>query len=180
VRYLFLLSAMCFFVPNVGFADATEGGSYYVTAPTVNVRLAPNANAKITNRLYRQNRVDVLELRDGWARISRYYDGRVEGLSGDVARWVSASHLSQHRPPDLAQPNLPDDPRIGGIPEVGESGLTESDVLILHRGAKLLLDSGRCKRIEYGDKSVSKPNTYYVNCGGPRNHFFKPSDLPRG
>jgi hypothetical protein len=63
---------------------------------------------------------------------------------------------------------------------VGEGGLTEIDVAILHRGAKHFLDSGRCKRIEYGDKSTSKPNTYYVNCGGPRNLFFKPSDLPRG
>jgi hypothetical protein len=52
-------------------------------------------------------------------------------------------------------------------------------VIILHRGAKLMLDNGRCKRIEYGDKSVSKPNTYYVNCGGFSNIFFRPSDLPR-
>ena len=180
MRHLLLVSAICLLAPSVGFAEATGSGSYYVTAPTLNVRLAPNRNAKITNRLYRQNRVDVVELRNGWARISKYYDGRVEGLSGNVARWVAANHLSGQRPGDQAQPNLRRDPRISGIPKVGSGGLTENDVIILHRGAKHFIDSGRCARIEYGDKSTSKANTYYVNCGGPRNHFFKPSDLPRG
>ncbi len=178
MRHFVLVSAVFLLVPGDGIAK--ESGSYYVTAPTLNVRLAPNGNAKITNRLYRQNQVDVLEMRNGWARISKYYDGHVENLSGSVARWVSVNHLSRKRPADLAQPKLQRDSRISGIPKVGESGLTEKDVVILHRGAKHFLDSGRCKRIEYGDKSVSKPNTYYVNCGGPRNHFFKPSDLPRG
>ena len=66
------------------------------------------------------------------------------------------------------------------LAEFASSGLTEADVAILHRGAKHFLNSGRCKQIEYADKSTSRPNTYYVNCGGPQNHFFKPSDLPRG
>jgi hypothetical protein len=179
VRHLVLV-AIFLLVSTTGLAEATNPGSYYVTAPTLNVRLAPNGSAKIANRLYRRSRVDVLEVRDSWARVSKYYDGRVEGLSGNVARWVSSNHLSKQRPADVAQPKLPHDPRVSGLPKVGEGGLTEIDVAILHRGAKHFLDSGRCKRIEYGDKSTSKPNTYYVNCGGPRNLFFKPSDLPRG
>ncbi len=130
--------------------------------------------------MYRQNRIDVFEVRNGWARISKYYDGRMEGLAGNVARWVSANHLSKRRPADPVQPKLPQDSRINGIPKVGENGLTARDVLILQRGAKHFVTSGRCKRVEYGDKSASKPNTDYVNCGGPRNLFFTPSDLPRG
>jgi hypothetical protein len=180
MRYPIIVGAIFLLFHCAGCATPSEPGSYYVTASTLNVRLAPNANAKITNRIYRQSRVDVLEFSNSWARISRYYDGQVEGLSGEVARWVAASHLSEQRPTDLAQPKLPADPRIGGIPKVGQGGLTERDVVILHRGAKHFIDSGRCKRVEWGDKSVSKPNTYYVNCGGPRNLFFKPSDLPRG
>lgn len=180
MRHLLILAPLCLFVASPTLAEATGPGSYFVTASTLNVRLAPNANGKVTNRLYRQNRVDVLELRNGWARISKYYDGRVEGLSRKVARWVAANHLSSRRPADLAQPELSTDPRITGIPKVGQGGLTKRDVVILHRGAKHFIESGRCGRVEYADKSVSKPNTYYVNCGGPRNHFFKPSDLPRG
>ena len=174
---LILLACVCL---GIGCAGAAGPGSYYVTAPAVEVRLGPDRQAKVTNRLYRQNRVDVVEIRNGWARISKYYDGRVEGVSGNVARWVLTQHLSAERPSDLSQPKLPHDPRISGLPKVGQGGLTEKDVVILHRGAKHFLDSGRCKRIEYADKSISKPNTYYVNCGGPRNIFFMPSDLPRG
>lgn len=180
MRHIFIASAVCAIVSTIGCAGPTNLGSYYVTAPTLKVRLAPNGGGKITNRLHRQERVDVLEVRNGWARISRYYDGRTEGLSGDVARWVSLNHLSKQRSAGIARAKIPHDPRLNGIPEVGTGGLTERDVLILHRAARHFLDSGRCKRIEYGDKSVSKANTYYVNCGGPRNLFFTPSDLPWG
>ena len=179
MRRLILALSACLLTAGSATAAATGSGSHYVTARTLNVRLAPAANAKITNRLYRQNRVEVFEVRDGWARISRYYNGRVEGISGNVARWVAANHLATQRPDDLKHPAVARDSRISGIPKVGQGGLTRKDVQILHRGARHFLDSGRCNRIAYGDKSVSKPNTYYVNCGS-RNHFFTPSDLPRG
>ena len=158
-------------------ADASTPGSYYVTAGTLNVRLAPSPKAKTTNKLYRQQRVDVFELKNGWARVSKFYDGRVESLRGQVARWVSAKHLSTNRPADLAQPKLKEDSRITGLPTVGEHGLTERDVRILHRGAKHFVDSGKCQKVEYGDKSTSKRNTYYVNCGEPRNRFFTPASI---
>lgn len=59
---------------------------------------------------------------------------------------------------------------------VGEGGLTEKDVEILNQGALKFLNSGKCTKVEFGDKSTSKPNTYYINCGGP-NILFKPSEL---
>jgi hypothetical protein len=149
-----------------------------VAVPALNVRLGPSRSAPVTNKEYWQSRIEVLEVRSGWARVSEYYDSGVEGRTGNVARWVSAAHLSAARPADLRQPQLPRDPRISGIPKVGENGLSEVDVLTLYRGARHFLDSGRCRRIEWGDKSSSKPNTYYVNCGGPRNLFFKGTDLP--
>lgn len=170
---IFLLSVMM-----GGCASISEPGSYYVTKPVSEVLLGPTSDSKLTNRLYRQQRVDVFEVRDGWARVSKYYDGRIEGQPGQVARWISARHLSSNRPPDLAQPALPRDPRISGLPSVGDGGLNRKDVLILYRGAMHFLKTKRCKRIEYGDKSVSRKNTYYVNCGGPQNIFFKASDIP--
>ena len=94
-----------------------------------------------------------------------------------MARWVSAKHLSTHRPADLAQPKLKKDPRITGLPKVGDHGLTKRDVQILHRGAKHFVESGKCQKVEYGDKSTSKRNTYYVNCGEPRNRFFTPASI---
>jgi hypothetical protein len=162
----------------LGAADAP--GVYYVTADATDERLAPSPSAQSTNQIYRQQKVDVFEVRSGWARVSKFYDGSVEGVSGEVARWVLAAHLGKQRPAELSQPKVDRDPRIAkdAIPSVGDSGLTAGDVQILHRGAKHYLDSGRCARVEFADKSTSKPNTYYVNCGGA-NLFFTPADLPR-
>lgn len=154
-------------------------GSYFVSSDVAEVRLGASRSAQITNRIYRQQRVDVFEVNGPWARISKYYDGRIEGAKGSVARWVPAFKLSATRPPDLEQPSRPRDPRINGMPKVGEDGLTRRDVDILYRGATHYLQSGQCKKIEFGDKSTSRRDTFYVNCGGP-NFFFKESDLPRG
>jgi hypothetical protein len=48
------------------------------------------------------------------------------------------------------------DPRIEGIPKVGQHGNTERDVLILWKGASMMLKTGRCSRVEYGDGSTTR------------------------
>lgn len=171
--------AFTLFCSGAAFAQATKPGTYYVKESVLEERLAPSSTGSITNRIYRRQKVDVFELKDGWARVSKYYDGSVEGKNGQVARWVSASGLSASQPKELAHPKVATDPRIAkdAIPKVGEGGLTEQDIQILYKGALKFLNSGQCSRIEFADKSVGKANTYYVNCGGP-NLFFKPTDLP--
>jgi len=166
------------FLVSVANADAITTGDHYVTANVLNVRLHPQSGSRITNKIYRQQKVEVFEIKSGWARVSKYYDGSVEGVSGQVARWVSKKYLSKSRPKDLDQPVIKADPRINGIPKVGEYGATKRDVAILYAAAHHYLKTGRCKTIEYGDKSVSKNGVYYLNCGGPRNLFFRPSDIP--
>lgn len=150
---------------------------YYVIANKTAVHLAPSDNARVTNNLYRQMKQEVFETDGKWVRISNYYDGSAEGVSHDVANWVLLSDLSTTRPPDLPQPKLAHDPRIDGLPQVG-GRTTERDLKILHAAAKHYLNTGKCSRIEYGDKSISKKNTYYLNCGGPKNLFFVPSNIP--
>ena len=73
-------------------------GRAYVTADRLNVRLAPELSGKIADVLHHGQKVDVLELQGQWARISRYYDGSIEDLSGGVARWVAIEHLSDSGP----------------------------------------------------------------------------------
>jgi hypothetical protein len=160
------------------FAKATNAGVYYVQNNVLEERLEPSSAGKVTNKIYRSQKVEVLEVKNGWARVSRYYDGEVEGKQGKVARWVSASGLSASKPAELKQPTIQKDSRIAAnaLPKVGENNLTEADVMILHKGAIKFLNSGQCTNVEFGDKSVSKPNTYYINCGGP-NIFFTPSDV---
>lgn len=70
-------------------------GKVYVTADRLNVRLSPSPSGKVTNVLDRGQGLDVLEVKNGWARISRYYDGSIEGVRGEVARWVAARHLPE-------------------------------------------------------------------------------------
>lgn len=171
-----LIFAMFFTYPT--FAREFNTGSYFVNETVLEERLAPNPKGKVTNRIYRQQKVDVLEVKGSWARISKYYNGEVEGEKGQVARWVLIKGLSSIRPSDLAQPTIKSDPRIlkDAIPKVGENGLNESDIKILYKGATKLLNSGQCTNVEYADKSTSKSNTYFINCGG-QNIFFTPSDL---
>jgi len=169
---------LAIFFTHPAFAKELKIGTYFVKETVLEERLAPNPKGKVTNRIYLKQKVDVLEIKGDWARVSKYYDGKVEGKNGQVARWVLIKGLSTTQPPDLAQPSIKSDPRIlkDAIPKVGENGLNESDIKILYKGATKFLNSRQCANVEYGDKSTSKPNTYYINCGG-KNLFFTPSDL---
>ena len=61
---------------------------YCVVNNKLYVRLRPNKNGKITNSIYKGQIIYVLERKNGYVRISNYYDGNIEGISGKVARWV--------------------------------------------------------------------------------------------
>jgi hypothetical protein len=155
-----------------------EATQRYVGVDALNVRLAPNLAGAVTNKIYRHQVVGVLEVKDGWARISPYYDGEVEAQSGQVARWVNAEGLVDRPPAELPQPEIQRDPRIAqdAFSKVGHDGMTEQDLRILYKGANKYLAAGQCDRVEFGDKSIDKPNTYYINCGG-RNIFFTKNSL---
>lgn len=160
-------------------AQAMKAGTYYVKQDVLEERLAPNADAAVTNRIHRGQKVEVFEIKSGWARVSKFYDGLAEDKPGQVARWVLASGLSAAKPKPAEQPALPRDPRIApdAFPKVGQGGLTERDVRILHKGALKYLSAGDVSRVVYGDKSTNKPDTYYINGGGPKNIFFTAKDV---
>ncbi len=73
---------------------------------------------------------------------------------------------------------LPTDPRIKGIPKVGEDGLSKRDVLLLSRAAHHYVKTGGCARVEWADESVNRAGQYYLNCGPVGNVFFNKSDIP--
>ena len=166
---------------------SSQPTNYYVNADNLNVRLCPDPTCPVTNRIYRRQQVEVYENNDGWARISEYYDADVEraefpNLRGElVARWVWDEYLAKTQPSELRQPAFPDylmDNRIQGIPKVGQSALTENDVLLLRKYSYYLVSNQICSNIEYGDKSVHRANTYFVLCAGEaRNRFFTPNDV---
>ena len=67
-------------------AEANTPGRYVVTATTLNIRLAPNTAGQAAGSLRQGQEIEVLEVDNGWARISEYYDGARDGVSGTVAR----------------------------------------------------------------------------------------------
>lgn len=147
-------------------------GEYYVTAPVTEERLSPSHDAEIVNRIYLQQKVTVYRIEGEWALVT---EPRWQ------PRWVTYKHLSRTKPERPTAQPVPQelqDPRIerGALPQVGEFGLTQEDINILWKGANLMLKQGRCTRVVSGDKSTSKPNTYYVS-DGPRNYYFTANDV---
>lgn len=151
-------------------AFANGLGDYYVISPVLNERSAP-VDGEVVNRIYKGQKVTVYEVRNGWAQIDP---------PGADQRWVIMKSLSRTTPePSTPTALLFDDTRIeaGAIPNVGDFNLSKRDVEVIWRGAKKMLDSGECSKIVSGDKSISKPNTYYVTCDDSENRFFRPEDL---
>ncbi|EPW6982130.1 SH3 domain-containing protein [Vibrio parahaemolyticus] len=153
----------------------------YVIANELNVRLSPNTKGKITNVLYNGQLVHVFEYSNGWARISKYYDGSVEGFDGQVARWVSSEYLSNDKPvPTKSNPSN----RL-------EAAIDDSDDYASYKTTFLsvsreLINSGICsiEDFEYQGgwiRSVNyKPRkVYFTYCGehGKKSGriYFEPS-----
>jgi hypothetical protein len=139
--------------------------AFKVDASTLNVRNAPK-NGSVVGKLEDGEIVEVYEIDDGWARLSR---------DGEKPRWVSANYLLPTKAPEAPSGT---DPRIASaaIPEPGQYGLSESDVEMLRAGAIQLLDDGRCQKVVYTAKSLTKENTYFFNCGD-QSFFLTPQDI---
>ncbi len=103
----FFLAAIlltCYTVSDA-IAQTVSPGNYYVTTEKLNVRLSPEKNGKLTNVLRKNQKVEVFEVKNGWARISHFYDGRAEGSLGKESRWVFAKYLSTKKIPEKSAPN---------------------------------------------------------------------------
>ena len=72
-------------------AEAISPGTHYVIAESLNVRIAPNANSDIARKLSNGSKVEVLELKNGWARITKYLE---LSQTEKTALWVSSKYLS--------------------------------------------------------------------------------------
>lgn len=157
------------FAPLCATAQVTGLGTYYVSVETTEERLAPSSNSKSTNVLRVRQAVEVLEVKGQWARVTKFYDGRVEGVSGQVARWVATKDLSPQRPPEekakLAEPDI-------------AKLLTDSDDFARHgkafiKASQGLVTSKQCSPQDFKSvggwmKSTNFPNkpVYFTYCGG--------------
>lgn len=141
----------------------------YVTSNKLNVRLAPNKSGTITNTLYKRQKVEVFEVKDEWARISIFYDVEVEGLSGEVARWVSTKYLSTDSPEEVQLKNVSSP--IAAVLKSSDDFTKHQQVFV--SASEKLVDSGKCALDDFKEiggwwrSPKYKPNpVYFTYCGG--------------
>ncbi len=67
---------------TASFANSNEGT---VTASALNVRSGPSTSYSITTKLYKGNKVEILETSNGWHKIK---------TSNGIIGWVSSSYIS--------------------------------------------------------------------------------------
>ncbi|GLT20062.1 hypothetical protein GCM10007938_38450 [Vibrio zhanjiangensis] len=73
-----------------------EVTDYYVSPPKLGVREAPTYDAFVESVVYRGEKLHILEKKNGWGRISRYY---VYEEGGDeIAEWVPMEALLEIAP----------------------------------------------------------------------------------
>lgn len=156
-------------------ANADDLGERWVAVEVSNEHSSPDG--PVVNRVYYGQKLTAYERRGEWIRT-------VE--DGFEPRWTKASDLASTKPPEkpeYSEPAAYQDARIASdaIPDPGQCGLTKRDVEALWKGAKMVLrDQPSCSQITTADKSVSRPNTYYVTCrmGDLReNVFFTRSEV---
>ena len=142
-----------------------------MTVDTLNERLAPSLDGRVANTICRNQKVSVSEVKDGWARVSRYYDGKVEGVDGRVARWVFAKHLSEDK---LIEEKPRNDSVVGQAISNSDDFVEYEDLFI--SASEGLINNGKCSLSEFKEmggwwRSVNhKPrNVYFTYCGGAAN-----------
>ena len=154
---------------STAWGAAISPGSYYVTTDTLNVRLAPNPSGKVTNRLYKRQKVDVVEIKKGWARVSKYYSGQKEGLEGNVARWVAAKYLSKNKPKDIKSTTP-----LENVLKSSDNYSKYKKTFI--KSSNLLITQGKCKLSDFKEmggwvrsSSYKTKPVFFTYCGGMKS-----------
>ena len=169
--------------------DTSESSNkHWVTSDRLNRRTCPSTDCGIVGQFFFREGTDVFEDKDGWARVSRYYDascanGRSEYVDsedsrcdpengivdGKFAEWVFADFLSEDRPPDPAADATGLEVLVAG-----------SDDFQKYRGAfaqaaQSLISSGQCREADFRKwdgwmKSVNDRSQpiYFIYCGGSK------------
>ena len=169
--------------------DTSESSNkHWVTSDRLNRRTCPSTDCGIVGQFFFREGTDVFEDKDGWARVSRYYDascanGRSEYVDSEDSRcdpengivdgkfseWVFADFLSEDRPPDPAADATGLEVLVAG-----------SDDFQKYRGAfaqaaQSLISSGQCREADFRKwdgwmKSVNDRSQpiYFIYCGGSK------------
>jgi hypothetical protein len=167
--------------------DSDNLNKSWVTSETLERRTCPSENCGIVGLLFFRESTTPFEQKDGWTRISKYYDAscdagrsryvekgnascvKINGIAdGKFAEWVRSEKLSKDRPADPALTASAD-----------ESLVAQSDDFSKYRKpfarlAAQLISEGRCTPADFREmggwlKSVNDYRdepVYFTFCGG--------------
>lgn len=150
----------------IDLAPEPENTHFYVSSAKLDIMDRPSEDGIVIGMLYKTEPVEVLEKRDGWARITDYLvytDGQPE-----QADWVNMAFLVEEKPTITKQERM----------ETLDSYIVESDDLKDYRAefriaTDKLLKKGACepkdfeelrgwvRSINYKDRPV-----YFIYCDG--------------
>ena len=170
---------------NQSFAQVDGVEPRWISADRLTRRTCPATSCGSVGWLALGQQVEVFEVRDGWAKITRPYTAScVEGVSeyveegnarcepengivnGEFSEWVSITYLTDSRPADPAE-----------TASDGESLVAKSDDFGQHRdrfveAANELIASGRCSENDFRESGGWAASTtegrdvYFTYCGG--------------
>jgi hypothetical protein len=167
---------------------AMAASEAWVTTDRLNRRTCPAVTCGIVGSLMFREKATIYEEKNGWARVSKYYDASCQnGLSqyvdsgnaactegngivnGRFAEWVSLEYLIDTRPPDPGASATGDYALVSGSDDYARY----KDVFA--RAAAKLIASGRCTEQDFKDMGGWVASTehrdspvYFTYCGGMR------------
>lgn len=169
--------------------SAMPSEDYWNTADSLNRRTCPSGECGVVGKLFFREKATVKEIKNGWARISKYYNAScVNGQSefvdsgnracdkkngivkGKFAEWVSLKYLSKTRPPDPVSAAT----GIAALVSASDGFRRHRDAFVKATG--MLIKQGRCTASDFKEmggwlKSTNhkKSTVYFTYCGGFRN-----------
>ena len=165
---------------------ASTEKALWVTSDRLNRRSCPNEKCGSVGQLFFRESATVYEEKNGWARITKYYDANCQSgkslyvdsgnakctkengiTDGQFAEWVSTAHLSATQPPDPAAN------ASGDYALVKSSDDYRKYKDIFAQSAKALIGDGTCSASDFQEmggwmKSITHRNKpiYFTYCGG--------------
>ena len=159
----------------------------YVSADQLSVRSCPSTSCGRISWLLSGQKVTVAETRNGWARISKYYDASCKGgvseyvdsgnascskengvSDGQLAEWVSLEYLAESR----EKPSPPSNSSL--VNTLSNSDNFGKYKAVFIRSTQKLIDEGRCTEADVletgGWMKATGQNAdvpvFFIYCGG--------------
>lgn len=163
----------------------------WVVPDAANRRTCPSTACGVVGKFFHREAATVVETRNGWARVSRYYDAACTGgqsayvdsgradctddngiTNGQFAEWVRLDMLSEQRPPD------PGASASGTARLVAQSDDFRRYEAEFVKAAETLMASGRCTVSDFEEQGGFMRSTnkgsgiYFTYCSGGSDRLY--------